>query len=120
MRRFLALNENLVVGFFFSENQDCRRDAGAVFVVFSFVVAPFTGREKRIGGNIIEEHEITVFIEQFGVTNGVSGLRVEDFRNQIGDFRLCIKLPSLLAAAGGEVFDQKFVGVADDINNIAD
>ncbi|MNJ70408.1 hypothetical protein D3C77_668600 [compost metagenome] len=42
-------------------------------------------------------------------------MRVEQFGNQLRDFRRGVELTGFLAAAGGEVFDQVFIGVADHV-----
>src|SRR5690606_41242912 len=36
------------------------------------IVTPLVQAERRVGGNNIEQHEVAVFIQQLGVTDGVA------------------------------------------------
>ena len=44
----------------------------AELVVFGFVVAPFIQAERWVSGNNVEQHQVAVFIQQLGVTDGVA------------------------------------------------
>ena len=45
----------------------------------------------------------------------VAFLRLHQLGDQLGNFRRRVELAGLLAAGGGKVLDQEFVGVADDV-----
>ena len=49
------------------------------------------------------------------IADAVARLRLEQLRQQHGDFRRRVELARLLAGVGREVADQEFVGVADDV-----
>jgi hypothetical protein len=42
-------------------------------------------------------------------------LRIEQFCNQVRNFRRGIELPGFLPTAGSKVFDQIFVGITDNV-----